>query len=72
MQRTWGAVVLGAAQDTSRSIVGAAQNVQGWSGAITTLLALLATANLLGNVPGGYTLTTSVVVASVLSLSFWL
>lgn len=53
-------------------MVGSAHGVVGWLGFIVAKLALLAIANLQGNIPGGYTLTTSVVVAGTLSLSVWL
>lgn len=58
--------------DTVRAIVGPARGVLGWYAAIVTLVIMLATANLMGNVPGGYTLTTSGAVAATLSLGVWL
>lgn len=36
------------------------------------MLTILASVNLMGNIPGGYTLTTSVAVAAGLSIGIWL
>lgn len=67
--RSWALAVLASVLDTTRAVSGSEPATLGWLPVIASLILLVGGSNLLANLPGGYCLATSVIVAGSLSVS---